>query len=194
MKKWIRMLAIVLLLLATGITANAWNEAGGEKDEALELTPDLENGRDVYEVCSGCHLPEGWGLKDGTFPQLSGQHAKVLIKQLADIREGNRDNPTMFPFALPRLASFWMKDTPQPLDLLFIAPDGTVSAVLSGKPDDETPISTGTPVIAVIEIAGGNAARLGISEGSRVRWGDCPPGAPRDPPGRIADPRRFCPH
>ena len=25
-----------------------------------------------------------------------------LIKQLADIREGNRDNPTMYPFALPR--------------------------------------------------------------------------------------------
>jgi cytochrome c553 len=33
---------------------------------------------------------------------VAGQHREVLIKQLADIREGNRDNPTMYPFALPR--------------------------------------------------------------------------------------------
>ncbi len=80
----------------------AWLEGGGEREEAMDLKPDLENGMDVYEVCSGCHLPEGWGKDDGTFPQLAGQHAAVLIKQLADIREGNRDNPTMYPFALPR--------------------------------------------------------------------------------------------
>jgi cytochrome c553 len=79
----------------------AWNEQYAEKDEAMHLTPDVENGRDVYEVCSACHLPEGWGLEDGTFPQLAGQHRNVLIKQLADIRALNRDNPTMYPFALP---------------------------------------------------------------------------------------------
>ena len=46
-------------------------------------------------------MPEGWGRTDGTFPELAGQHRTVLIKQLTDIREGNRDNPTMYPFALP---------------------------------------------------------------------------------------------
>lgn len=97
-----RILFTVLLTLGLSLPAHAWLEGGGERDEALELEPDLENGIDVYEVCSGCHLPEGWGKSDGTFPQLSGQHKEVLIKQLADIREGNRDNPTMYPFALPR--------------------------------------------------------------------------------------------
>lgn len=82
--------------------AAAWNEAGGEQDEVLTLTPDLENGLDVYEVCSACHLPEGWGSHDGTFPQIAGQHASVAIKQLSDIRAGNRDNPTMYPFAQPQ--------------------------------------------------------------------------------------------
>lgn len=79
-----------------------WNQGGGEQDEALNLTPDLKNGRDVYEVCSACHQMNGWGLPDGTFPQISGQHPKVAIKQLADIRALNRDNPTMYPFALPQ--------------------------------------------------------------------------------------------
>jgi len=83
------------------VGTDVWNAEGGEKDEALHLKADLANGKEVYEVCSACHMPEGWGLPDGTFPQLAGQHRKVLVKQLADIRALNRDNPTMYPFALP---------------------------------------------------------------------------------------------
>jgi cytochrome c553 len=76
-----------------------WNEAAGEKMEALELTGDPVNGEEAYEICSACHLPSGAGRPDGTFPQLAGQHSTVLIKQMADIREGLRDNPIMYPFA-----------------------------------------------------------------------------------------------
>lgn len=92
---------LATIALGTATCAQAWLEAGGEREEAMHLTPDLENGRDVYEVCAACHLPEGWGTEDGTFPQLAGQQRGVLIKQLADIRAKNRDNPTMYPFALP---------------------------------------------------------------------------------------------
>jgi len=81
--------------------SEGWNQAGGEQDEALGLTPDHENGIETYEVCSACHQLNGWGLPDGTFPQLAGQHVNVIIKQLADIRAQNRDNPTMYPFAKP---------------------------------------------------------------------------------------------
>jgi len=82
--------------------ADGWNEGGGEQDEALHLTPDHENGIYTYEVCSACHGLNGWGLPDGTFPQIAGQHPKVIVKQLSDIRALNRDNPTMYPFALPQ--------------------------------------------------------------------------------------------
>ena len=68
--------------------------------EALELTGDVENGEEAYEICGACHLPSGAGRPDGTFPQLAGQHSTVLIKQMADIREGLRDNPIMYPFAI----------------------------------------------------------------------------------------------
>ncbi len=76
-----------------------WNAQEGEKMEALELKGDSVNGEEAYEVCSACHLPSGAGRPDGTFPQLAGQHSTVLIKQMADIREGLRDNPIMYPFA-----------------------------------------------------------------------------------------------
>lgn len=78
-----------------------WMSKGGEREEALALKPNFDNGREVYEVCTACHMPEGWGTVDGTFPQIAGQHRTVAIKQLADIRDGHRDNPTMYPFALP---------------------------------------------------------------------------------------------
>ncbi len=78
-----------------------WNKPGGEEEQAMKLKPNRKHGIEVFEVCSACHLTEGWGVKNGTFPQLAGQHREVLIKQLADIRAGNRDNPTMYPFAQP---------------------------------------------------------------------------------------------
>lgn len=96
--------AISLSFAVSGAAdTSSWSKGtvSGETDQAMHLEPDMENGRDIYEVCSACHMPEGWGMTDGTFPQLAGQHRPVLIKQLADIRALNRDNPTMYPFALP---------------------------------------------------------------------------------------------
>jgi len=77
-----------------------WNAQEGEKIEALKLKGDVTRGEEAYEVCGACHLPSGAGRPDGTFPQLAGQHSTVLIKQMADIRAGLRDNPTMYPFAV----------------------------------------------------------------------------------------------
>lgn len=71
---------------------------------SVELTfrPNLENGARVYEVCESCHLPDGWGNRDGVYPQLAGQQASVLMQQLLDIRSGERDNPVMYPFVQER--------------------------------------------------------------------------------------------
>lgn len=74
-----------------------------EYDQVMRLTPDPENGRRVYLTCAVCHRPEGWGSVDGTYPQIAGQLRTVIIKQLADIRARNRDNPLMYPFSVPRI-------------------------------------------------------------------------------------------
>ena len=76
-----------------------WAKMEGELKEALAKKGDVKRGQDTYEICGACHLPTGAGRSDGTFPQLAGQHTTVLIKQMADIRMGLRDNPTMYPFA-----------------------------------------------------------------------------------------------
>lgn len=102
-----------------------------------------------------------------------------------------RNSGMIFPFAPPRPASFWMKDTHMPLDMLFVRTDGSIDMIArDARPGDLTPISTGTPVAAVIEIPGGMAKRLGIEVNDDVRWGPCAPDAD---PGLSEDRLRFCP-
>ncbi|MBW2268047.1 MAG: c-type cytochrome [Deltaproteobacteria bacterium] len=73
--------------------------ATAELNQALELKPNVANGLLIYRECAACHTPEGWGLPSGSVPQIAGQHRGVVIKQLADIRAGNRDNVLMVPYA-----------------------------------------------------------------------------------------------
>ncbi|MES9956857.1 MAG: c-type cytochrome [Sedimenticola sp.] len=93
----------VVIVAATTVSASGHEEAAAELDAALHLTPNLENGRKVFQLCNVCHTPEGWGTENGMYPQIAGQLASVTIKQLADIRARNRDNPTMRPFTSPQL-------------------------------------------------------------------------------------------
>ncbi|WP_083579266.1 DUF192 domain-containing protein [Tardibacter chloracetimidivorans] len=83
------------------------------------------------------------------------------------------DRGMIFPMRPARLASFWMKDTPSPLDIIFIAPGGTVARVAAmTKPYSLDPIDSGVPVEAVLEIAGGRAEQIGLQPGDRVNWRD----------------------
>jgi uncharacterized membrane protein (UPF0127 family) len=71
----------------------------------------------------------------------------------------------------PKVASFWMKNTPSPLDIIFIRTDGTIARIAENAiPEDQTPISSGEPVGAVLELNGGRSSALGINEGDKVTW------------------------
>lgn len=96
-------LASLLVVASCGVLATNAEVAEREAEEALSKTPDLENGRKVFMICAVCHTPEGWGGNGGMYPQIAGQLQSVIIKQLADIRARNRDNPMMRPFTSPRV-------------------------------------------------------------------------------------------
>ncbi|OOY60456.1 c-type cytochrome [Solemya velum gill symbiont] len=66
---------------------------------ATELDADIERGKELFALCATCHYENALGKADGSFPSIAGQHKSVVIKQMADFRAGNRDNPTMFPFS-----------------------------------------------------------------------------------------------
>lgn len=76
----------------------------------------------------------------------------------------------LFVYDAPQRASFWMKNTLIPLDMIFADPSGRVTRVHSqAVPGDTTPIDGGDGVQYVLEINGGLAARMGISAGWEIR-------------------------
>ncbi|HML29777.1 MAG TPA: DUF192 domain-containing protein [Hyphomicrobium sp.] len=82
------------------------------------------------------------------------------------------DNQGMlFPYAAERGLQMWMHNTYIPLDMLFIRADGTITRIEEqAEPLSDRVISSGAPVLAVLEIPGGASARLGIQAGDKVRY------------------------
>lgn len=90
---------IVAVVAATALAAPGPDvEAGKELKRVLAKKADLVRGKERYQAaCASCHLENGAGQSDGTFPQLAGQHPVVILKQLTDIRAGARDVAMMAP-------------------------------------------------------------------------------------------------
>ena len=81
------------------------------------------------------------------------------------------DRGMIFVYDAPVAASFWMKNTLIPLDMIFIRADGTVARIEANTvPLSLDPVAAGEPVGAVLELAGGRAAELGITPGAKVDW------------------------
>jgi uncharacterized protein len=81
------------------------------------------------------------------------------------------DRGMIFPYAPPQPVGFWMKNTYIPLDMVFISPGGKILRIEENTvPLSLDPVSSGEAVEAVLEIAGGRSAELGIVAGDRVSW------------------------
>ncbi|WP_353641436.1 DUF192 domain-containing protein [Mesorhizobium sp. WSM2239] len=79
------------------------------------------------------------------------------------------DHGMLFVFEQSQPVGFWMKNTPLPLDLVFIGEDGKVRAIERGEPFSEAPIAPGEPVQFVLELNAGAAAEAGIENGDLIR-------------------------
>lgn len=73
------------LLASLAITMGAVGVAHAD----LQADADAAAGRDKAQACAACHGQEGIS-PSGTFPNLAGQQASYLAKQIMDIRDGNR--------------------------------------------------------------------------------------------------------
>lgn len=81
------------------------------------------------------------------------------------------DHGMLFVFPETRPVAFWMKNTPMPLDIVFVGQDGKVLDVLPGEPFSEAPVSPGpsVPVRFVLELKRGIAEQSGIADGDSMR-------------------------
>ena len=77
----------------------------------------------------------------------------------------------VFPVEPPRLENMWMKNTYVELDMLFIDAHGRVAKIIQrAAPLSLQTLSSDAPVSAVLELKGGQAAKLGLHAGDTVLW------------------------
>lgn len=84
--------------------------------------------------------------------------------------EMGADEGMLFPHDPPRAASFWMKNTVIPLDIIYVGTDRRILNIVDAKPYDETPLPSAGVAAAVLELNGGRAAQLGLKPGDLVSW------------------------
>ena len=93
------------------------------------------------------------------------QRARGLMERqsLAD------DQGMLFDFGVTRMVTMWMENTVLSLDMIFIDEEGEVVRVAERTvPFSRDIVGSGVPVRYVLEIRGGRAAELGITEGAKL--------------------------
>ena len=93
------------------------------------------------------------------------QRGLMFRTELAD------DEGMIFPSDPPQVRSFWMKNTPLPLDIIYVGTDGRILNMY----EMTTPYSLDSLYSAditsgVLELRGGLAKELGIGKGDLVEW------------------------
>lgn len=146
-------LAVAALMAAAACTAD-------EPDR--QLPPELAGlpmSEVAVETASGTHEFRVWIAAD----PVSRANGLMLVREIPP------DHGMLFLFERAQYTTFWMRDTILSLDLVFIGADGRVVNIAHGaRPLTEDPIPSAAPVIAVLEILAGTAARIGLAVGDRV--------------------------
>ncbi len=76
----------------------------------------------------------------------------------------------LFDFGRDEVARMWMKNTFIPLDMVFVDRGGVVRRIVrNARPRSLDTISSRVPVRAVLELNGGEAERIGLAAGDRLR-------------------------
>jgi uncharacterized membrane protein (UPF0127 family) len=151
--------ALALLIGASACSGrDAAASASDERARAplTEVTVSSANGRHVFRV----------EIADTVEKQQRGLMYRTDIP-----KDGGMLFAPYPPQGGPQEASFWMKNTPSPLDIIFIRADGTIARIAENTvPFSEAQVPSGEPVAAVLELNGGRSAELGIAEGDKVSW------------------------
>jgi hypothetical protein len=150
-------LRVSLALLAL-VAALAGARAAEPPPEPLDRFP---SGELAIDSAAGSHAFKVWVA--ATEPRRN--QGLMYVKSLPAGRG------MLFLFDAPQTATFWMKNTLIPLDLLFIAPDGRVIRIVeNATPLSEATISSMGIVSGVLELAGGASHKLGLRTGDQVRY------------------------
>ena len=121
------------------------------------------------------------GLRLTDVTVISGDERHVFTTELALTNEEQArgmmfrtemgdDEGMLFPSYTPQTRSFWMKNTPLALDIIFIGTDGRITNIEPGVPYSQESVFSDGLASAVFEIRGGLSEELGIAPGDMVEY------------------------
>jgi uncharacterized protein len=148
------------VFLVMGLLAAAW--PGGARAQIGPLE-DLDNFPSAdLTISDGKKTKLVFKVWLADTPQRQSQ-GLMFVRSLPDLRG------MLFAYPKPQTLSMWMKNTYIPLDMVFIDEHGRIAQVIEQTtPFSLDTISSKAPAVAVLEIAGGEARRLGIKPGQRA--------------------------
>jgi uncharacterized membrane protein (UPF0127 family) len=136
----------------------------------------------LLAACGGMGAPrdaQGNPLEPLTVVTATGEH-RFMVEIADDAAERERglmerppladDRGMLFQFLDVRERGFWMRNTPSPLDIIYIDARGRiVSIVKNAAPNNDTVLPSNGPASGVLEIRGGRADEIGARAGDVVR-------------------------
>lgn len=146
--------SLMLALLACCATARA-NESSSQQLDPLFSRSTLQ----IATSDARLHTFKVW-VADNDARRSRGL---MFVQELAD------DAGMLFIYPQSQPVAMWMKNTHVPLDMLFVRANGRVERVAENTtPMSLDTIESGAPVLGVIELKAGSAARLNIKAGAQV--------------------------
>lgn len=142
-----------VLLVFSSLTMTNWSAA----QEPMRLEPDdkpliiqtLNNSRELQVE-----------IADDDEKRMRGLMFRTDLPQ---------NSAMLFVFERPRMITMWMRNTPLPLDMLFLDEQGIVKNIhKNAQPFSESLISSGIEASFVVELHAGDSDRLGIQKGDKV--------------------------
>ena len=154
----LRVLACLLPLAVLGLQC-ASDPPASDPDAA----PAFEDGRLAFVTPSGDTLRTiALAIAD-----TDAERRRGLMRQ----RSLSYDRGMLFIFEEVDSTGMWMKNTPLPLDIVFVDADGRVLNIARRTtPFSETAIPPAAPNKYAVEVRAGFADKFGLTDSTRIRW------------------------
>lgn len=159
--------AVILLALGVFLFRDALTPTPGavtmDNDSQPLADPFRHDGQVVFSSQAGSRIAEiEVEIADRDEARTQGLMGRTVLRE-------HRGMLFLFNESEPR--SFWMANTPLPLDILFVGDDFRIVKIHHNtRPFSEQSLESGAPARYVVEVNGGYCARHGISEGDRIEW------------------------
>ena len=167
--RWLPISIAAAALVACSPRGNAEPAAGSPDATMAAAGQDAE-----FHPVSGLEVADLKVVTGGKTHDFRVEMARTSAEQARGLMfrtQMGPDEGMLFPSAAPEPRSFWMKNTPLSLDIIFIGSDRRITNIAANtEPYSLTPVTSTGFAIAVLELNGGRAAELGIEAGDEVIW------------------------